>query len=80
MPSGSIDAESSAATSICFGVAGISIAPQRMTIVFHDSSLSASSVSGRAQVLSSPTPMALSTMKTSPACAWRRGGCVVNRR
>ena len=49
-------------------------------MVFHDSSLSASSVSGRAQVLSSATPMALSTMKTRPASAFMRGGCVVKRR
>jgi hypothetical protein len=80
MQSGSIVAESSAATSTCFGVAGISIAPQRITMVFHDSSLRASSESGRAQVFSSPTPMALSTMKMRPACAWMHGGCAEKRR
>ena len=49
-------------------------------MVFHDSSFSASSVSGRAHVFSSPTPMALTTMNASPAWAWMRGACVVKRR
>ena len=70
MPSGSIDAATTDATSILRGVAGRIIDPTRMTIVFHETCPIAAVVTVRACELTSATKIAFSTMNSRPTSAF----------
>src|SRR6187397_2863484 len=68
--SGSIDAATSDVISIFRGVAGMIMAPTRITMVLHDRYPGAWSALVLVQVLSSATPIAFTTKYTRPRLAF----------